>query len=397
MPATSFLIPTRIDVAAGARERLVPLLNASLADMIDLFNQTKHAHWNVKGPAFIALHELFDDVAERVEEHCDLLAERVVALGGTPRGRRASRRLRRASPSTICRRSRASATSRRCRGRSPASPRPCAARSSSPRSSGIRRASDLFTEISRALDKDLLVPGSAPAGALTRVSAAHSSPLLPALLLALTAATGLIDAVSYLALGHVFTANMTGNVVFLGFAAAGAPGLSIDPLARGARGVPDRGGAGGRLASPPQRGPAARSAPVRSFSAEAVLLCGRRAGGVRAGERAFRPSQGPLYLVIVFTGLALGLRNATVRKLGRARPHDDRAHADAHGARGRLAARRRQRRGLRTTARGGRGHARRRGARRSAAAGLGGRDAARACACVSGGCAVAARLWSTEP
>jgi starvation-inducible DNA-binding protein len=77
---------TRIDVAAGARERLVPLLNASLADMIDLFNQTKHAHWNVKGPAFIALHELFDDVAERVEEHCDLLAERVVALGGTAAG-----------------------------------------------------------------------------------------------------------------------------------------------------------------------------------------------------------------------------------------------------------------------------------------------------------------------
>ena len=50
---------------------------------------------------------------------------------------------------------------------------------------------------------------------------------LPAVLLALTASTGLIDAVSYLALGHVFTANMTGNVVFLGFAVAGAPGLSI--------------------------------------------------------------------------------------------------------------------------------------------------------------------------
>jgi starvation-inducible DNA-binding protein len=67
----ALLHKTWIDVAAGARERLVPLLNASLADMIDLFNQTKHAHWNVKGAAFIALHELFDDVAERVEEHCD--------------------------------------------------------------------------------------------------------------------------------------------------------------------------------------------------------------------------------------------------------------------------------------------------------------------------------------
>src|SRR5438270_11940920 len=54
----------------------------------------------------------------------------------------------------------------------------------------------------------------------------HESRLVAALLV-LTAATGLIDAVSYLALGHVFTANMTGNVVFLAFAVAGAPGLSI--------------------------------------------------------------------------------------------------------------------------------------------------------------------------
>src|SRR5216684_2520797 len=50
--------------------------------------------------------------------------------------------------------------------------------------------------------------------------------ILPLVLLGLTATTGVVDAVSYLALGHVFTANMTGNVVFLGFAAAGAPGLS---------------------------------------------------------------------------------------------------------------------------------------------------------------------------
>ena len=51
--------------------------------------------------------------------------------------------------------------------------------------------------------------------------------VLPPVLLGLTAVTGLVDAVSYLALGHVFTANMTGNVVFLGFAVAGAPGLSV--------------------------------------------------------------------------------------------------------------------------------------------------------------------------
>jgi DNA-binding ferritin-like protein len=49
--------------------------------MIDLFNQTKYAHWNVKGPEFMQLHEFFDGVAERVEEDCGLLAERVVTLG----------------------------------------------------------------------------------------------------------------------------------------------------------------------------------------------------------------------------------------------------------------------------------------------------------------------------
>lgn len=54
--------------------------------MIDLFNQTKHAHWNVKGPEFMQLHELFDSIAERVEEGCDLLAERVVTLGGIAAG-----------------------------------------------------------------------------------------------------------------------------------------------------------------------------------------------------------------------------------------------------------------------------------------------------------------------
>src|SRR5215468_3177224 len=86
--ATTTALPfaTGIDVPAPARTTLVTLLNQRLADMIDLFNQTKHAHWNVKGPGFIALHELFDDIAERVEEHSDLLAERVVALGGVAEG-----------------------------------------------------------------------------------------------------------------------------------------------------------------------------------------------------------------------------------------------------------------------------------------------------------------------
>ena len=74
---------TKNDLPQKSRESLVKLLNERLIDLIDLQIQTKHAHWNVKGPNFIALHELFDDVAEAVEEFTDEVAERVSTLGGT--------------------------------------------------------------------------------------------------------------------------------------------------------------------------------------------------------------------------------------------------------------------------------------------------------------------------
>jgi starvation-inducible DNA-binding protein len=77
---------TKIDLSEGTREKVAKLLNERLADAIDLGAQTKHAHWNVKGPNFIALHELFDKVAENVEEHIDELAERITTLGGTAYG-----------------------------------------------------------------------------------------------------------------------------------------------------------------------------------------------------------------------------------------------------------------------------------------------------------------------
>jgi starvation-inducible DNA-binding protein len=77
---------TKNDLAEGTRSRVAKLLNERLADAIDLGAQTKHAHWNVKGPSFIALHELFDKVAENVEEHIDDIAERITALGGTAYG-----------------------------------------------------------------------------------------------------------------------------------------------------------------------------------------------------------------------------------------------------------------------------------------------------------------------
>lgn len=77
---------TKNDLSANVREKAIALLSARLADGIDLQLQTKQAHWNVKGPSFIALHELFDDVSERVEEYTDLMAERITSLGGTAEG-----------------------------------------------------------------------------------------------------------------------------------------------------------------------------------------------------------------------------------------------------------------------------------------------------------------------
>jgi starvation-inducible DNA-binding protein len=65
---------------------VIEILNARLADSIDLMHQAKQAHWNVKGPSFIALHKLFDEVVDAAEDYMDLLAERVIQLGGTAEG-----------------------------------------------------------------------------------------------------------------------------------------------------------------------------------------------------------------------------------------------------------------------------------------------------------------------
>ena len=77
---------TKNDLPEAVRSKVIELLNQRLADALDLNMQTKHAHWNVKGPHFIALHELFDQVAENIEEHVDTIAERVTSLGGTALG-----------------------------------------------------------------------------------------------------------------------------------------------------------------------------------------------------------------------------------------------------------------------------------------------------------------------
>jgi uncharacterized membrane protein YoaK (UPF0700 family) len=135
---------------------------------------------------------------------------------------------------------------------------------------------------------------------------------MPPVLLAATAVTGVVDAVSYLALGHVFTANMTGNVVFLGFALAGAPSLSIahSSLSLLAFGL----GAlmGGRIAAQPD----ANSGRwiTRAFLWETFFLLAAMTSSIGFTNQ----SQGHNFqvpIVIAFSAVAMGLRNAVVRKL----------------------------------------------------------------------------------
>jgi len=73
---------TRLGIAEGNRTELVALLNARLADLTDHALALKQAHWNVKGPQFVQLHEMFDEMVAEAQAYADLVAERAVMLGG---------------------------------------------------------------------------------------------------------------------------------------------------------------------------------------------------------------------------------------------------------------------------------------------------------------------------
>lgn len=133
---------------------------------------------------------------------------------------------------------------------------------------------------------------------------------LVAVLLLLTVVSGLIDAVSYLGLGHVFTANMTGNVVVLGFAAAGAPGFSVRHSLTSLCCFLVGAVAGGRIAV--RFGGGSRRTWARvTLAAEAVFV-----GASAAVAFAAPGTTATTYTLIALTAFAMGLRNATVRKLG---------------------------------------------------------------------------------
>ena len=75
-----------IGLKSNTKAEMIDLLNARLADAIDLALVTKQAHWNLKGPTFIAVHELLDTLRDDVDEHVDIIAERVAQLDGIALG-----------------------------------------------------------------------------------------------------------------------------------------------------------------------------------------------------------------------------------------------------------------------------------------------------------------------
>ncbi|MBL1097718.1 YoaK family protein [Streptomyces coffeae] len=134
---------------------------------------------------------------------------------------------------------------------------------------------------------------------------------LPPLMLTLTVVTGLVDAVSYLSLGHVFVANMTGNVVFLGFALAGADGLSAPASVVSMVAFLAGALAGGRFGT---RFAAHRGRLLTLATAlEAVLVAGAVIAVAASHGRVTTTVQ---YALIVLLGFAMGLQNAVARRLG---------------------------------------------------------------------------------
>lgn len=79
-------IVTKNDLKSNAKKESIEIINARLADAIDLALLTKQAHWNVKGPSFIGVHEMLDKFRKELDTHVDIIAERAVQLGGTAHG-----------------------------------------------------------------------------------------------------------------------------------------------------------------------------------------------------------------------------------------------------------------------------------------------------------------------
>src|SRR6266853_3279041 len=135
------------------------------------------------------------------------------------------------------------------------------------------------------------------------------APLVRALI-GLTVVTGLVDAISFLGLGHIFTANMTGNLVFLGFSAGGVPGISVACSIAALCAFAGGSACGGRLTSSRQWTPVAQML-IATYVETALLLAAASAATFAASD----VSPAIAYAIVLSTALAMGLRNAVVRKL----------------------------------------------------------------------------------
>ena len=153
---------------------------------------------------------------------------------------------------------------------------------------------------------------------------------LPPLMVGMTVVTGLVDAFSYLVLGHVFVANMTGNVVLLGFALVGAPGFSITASVAAILSFALGAVAGGRISSH-----FAKNRSRHLAIAAAVQGVFLTAAVVIAATAIAPVSQADRYALIVSLAIAMGIQNATARKLAVPDLDDDCAHPDDHGHVGR--------------------------------------------------------------
>ena len=134
--------------------------------------------------------------------------------------------------------------------------------------------------------------------------------ILPPLMILLTVVTGLVDADAYLRLGHVFVANMTGNVVFLGFAAAGASGLSVAGSLLAIACFLPGGVAAGRLAA--RLGDNRLRQLRTATAAQVVLFTAALPVAAIAGDHI---GSGSRYTLIALLSLAMGIQNATARRL----------------------------------------------------------------------------------
>jgi len=137
--------------------------------------------------------------------------------------------------------------------------------------------------------------------------------IFPYALLGMTVVTGIIDAVSFLSLGHVFTANMTGNIVLLAFASTGVPQVSLARSITALLGFLAGAAVGGRIMAGASAVVQLRAASS-VFALEIVFLVGATLAALGYGVVS-PPHLLRLYAMIACSAIAMGMRNAAVRKL----------------------------------------------------------------------------------